>query len=236
MSTDSPATSNSILNRLSKADLDMLQPDLRAVNLPARMQLERPNQPIDKAYFLESGFASVVANGTGESIEVGIIGREGVTALPVVMATDRSPQETYMQSPGSGLEMDIADLRRHLDASSSLRRHLLHFAHVYLVQMAQTCLASGRSKLEERLARWLLMAQDRLDGDEMALTHEFLGYMLGVRRPGVTVAIKLLESKGLITSGRSKIVVVDRGGLKAATNGAYGIPEAEYRRLFGSIW
>jgi CRP-like cAMP-binding protein len=200
------------------------------------MQLERPNKPIKQSYFLESGFASVVANGTGESIEVGMIGREGVTALAVVMETDSSPYETYIQAAGNGLEMDTARLRAHMEASPSMRACLLQFAHTSLVQLGQTCLANGRNKLEERLARWLLMAHDRLGPGDLALTHEFLGTMLGVRRPGVTIAIKLLESKGLISTGRSRIVVVDRGGLEAAANGAYGVPEAEYRRLFGSVW
>jgi CRP-like cAMP-binding protein len=141
-----------------------------------------------------------------------------------------------MQAAGRGQVIDTVRLRRHMDQSATLDKCLLNFGHVYLVQMAQTCLVNGRNKLEERLARWLLMAHDRLASDEMSITQEFLGYMLGVRRPGVTVAIKLLENRGLITTGRSKIFVVDRGGLEEATNGAYGVPEAEYRRLFGSNW
>jgi hypothetical protein len=124
MVSDRPAYSNGILNRLSRADLARLQPDLQAVDLPARMQLERPNRPIDKAYFPESGFASVVADGSGETIEVGMIGREGVTALAVLMKTDRSPQETYMQAAGRGQVIDTVRLRRHMDQSATLDKCL----------------------------------------------------------------------------------------------------------------
>ena len=100
-------------------------------------------------------------------------------------------------------------------------------------QAGQTAFANGCAKLEERLARWLLMAHDRLRQKELPLTHEFLSIMLSVRRAGVTVALHLLQKRGLIKIGRRAIVVVDREGLLAACNGTYGVPEAEYRRLFG---
>ena len=94
-------------------------------------------------------------------------------------------------------------------------------------------MANGWSKLEDRLARWLLMAHDRLDLDELSITHEILSIMLGVRRPGVTVALNLLERNGLIKSHRGGIIIVDRKGLRRASNGAYGVPEAEFNWLFG---
>ena len=102
-----------------------------------------------------------------------------------------------------------------------------------LIQTSQTALANGRSKIEERLARWLLMAHDRLQEDALPLTHDFLATMLGVRRPGVTLALNLLEKKGLITTTRAAIRIPDREGLKRVCNGAYGVAEAEYDRLFG---
>ena len=94
-------------------------------------------------------------------------------------------------------------------------------------------MANGRAKIEERLARWLLMVQDRIDGDEAALTHDFIAIMLGVRRPGVTDAIHALEGKGLVRATRGALRIVDREGLEALAGGAYGLPEKEYRRLFG---
>jgi CRP-like cAMP-binding protein len=224
---------NRILSRLSQEEFGLLRPNLEAVELPVRKQLESRNKPIEAIYFIEHGFASVVANGTGRSIEVGIIGREGMTGLSVIMGTDRSPHETYMQVGGDGQRMSSAKLGQAVQESPALHRHLLRYGHAFVVQTAQTALANGRSKIEERLARWLLMANDRLDGDEVPLTHEFLSVMLGVRRPGVTVALDVLEKEGLIHAKRRAIAIVDRAGLRKISNGAYGAPEAEFKRLFG---
>src|SRR5436305_4043506 len=113
------------------------------------------------------------------------------------MAGERAPHETYMQLGGNGQRVAAAELRQAMAQSASLQRAFLHYAHAFFVQTARTAMANGRSKIEERLARWLLMAHDRTDGDELALTHEFLATMLGVRRPGVTVALNLLEGSGL---------------------------------------
>ena len=229
-----PQTSNRILRRLSQADFELLAPDLEMIDLPVRKRLEVRNKPIEYIYFPESGFASVVADGNGDrTIEVGLVGREGMTGLAVIMATDRSPNETYMQLGGAGQRLSAARLRECMDASPTLRTALLNYGHAFLVQASHTALANGRSKLEERLARWLLMAHDRIDGDDLTLTHELLAIMLGVRRPGVTIALNPLVSRGFVQTSRGVISIVDREGLEAAANGAYGAPEAEFRRLFG---
>jgi CRP-like cAMP-binding protein len=225
---------NRILSRLPLADFRLLEPHLTAVELPLRKLLEASNRRIDHIYFIERGFASVVASSPGlRNTEVGIVGNEGLTGVAVIMATDRSPHETYMQSEGFGHRISVAHFRSAMDESASLRQVLLHYAHAFVVQIAFTALANGRSKIEERLARRLLMAHDRVGGDELTLTHELLAIMLGVRRPGVTTALSVLEDKGLIKPKRGAISVLDRAGLTAAANGAYGVPEAEFRRLFG---
>ena len=225
---------NRILSHLSAQDFGLLASSLTAVDLPVRMQLEGPDKPIEYAYFIERGFASVVANGTGSpGVEVGIIGSEGLTGMALVMAADRSPNTTFIQSPGRGQRISASDLSTSMETCPSLRRSLLRYAHTFLVQMAYTALANSRNKLETRLARWLLMAHDRAGGDELILTHEFLATMLGVRRPGVTVALNFLEKRGLVRVQRKAIFVVDRQGLEEAANHAYGAPEAEFRRLFG---
>jgi CRP-like cAMP-binding protein len=116
--------------------------------------------------------------------------------------------------------------------SPTLMAILLRFVHVYMVQTASTVPANGRASIPERLARWLLMARDRVDGEGIALTHEFLATMLGVRRPGVTVALREFERRGLIDGGRGLITILDRSALETAANGHYGIAEAEFHRLF----
>ena len=123
------------------------------------------------------------------------MGCDGFTGLPIVLGNDRSPHETFMQV-GRGMRISANKLRGAISHSPSLQRALLRFAHAFMNQTANTALSNGTASLEERLARWLLMANDRLRGDEIPLTHEFLSLMLGVRRAGVTVALHYLESEG----------------------------------------
>jgi CRP-like cAMP-binding protein len=153
------ASKNRVLARLARADMALLKPHLAPVDLPVSTQLETANARIDTVYFMERGFASVVADGPGErSIEVGIIGREGMTGLALVLGHDRAAHETFMQAGGGAQRISAAHLRKAMDQSVRLHRSLLRCAHDFLIQTAQTAVANGRSKLEERLARWLLMA------------------------------------------------------------------------------
>jgi CRP-like cAMP-binding protein len=215
---------NHVLARLARADLRLLDPHLEAVDLPVRKQLVGRNKRVGHVYFPESGIVSVVANGESP-IEVGIIGREGMTGVSVLLGSDeKAPHETYVQVAGSGQRLPADRLRDALDASSSLQKALLQYANRFLTQTTETALANGRHKLEERLARWLLMADDRIDGHELPLTHEFLGVMIGTSRPGVTVALQELERRGWITHKRGVVMIIDRDGLVKASNGAYVAP------------
>jgi CRP-like cAMP-binding protein len=227
-------TSNCLLARLSLEDMKLVRPYLEAISLPLRQKLEVRNRRIDHVYFPESGFASVVATGHGDSsIEVALIGREGMTGLAVLMGTDRSPNDTFIQYAGAGLRIPVGNFHRAIERSPSLHKLLLRYGHAFVVQASHTALANARSNLEGRLSRWLLMAHDRIEGDELSLTHEFLSVMLGVRRPGVTVALKFLVQHGLIKTVRGVITILDRKGMERSANGAYGVPEAEFLRLFG---
>jgi CRP-like cAMP-binding protein len=217
------STSNHLLSRLSRADFQLLAPNLERIDLPLRKMLEARNKRVERAYFLDDGLASVVANGD-HPIEVGMIGREGMTALSVVMgSTARAVYETYMQIAGSGSWMTANALRTAMQASASLHHAMLRAAHAFMIQTTQTALANGRSKIEERLARWLLMADDRIAGDELRLTHEFLAMMLGVRRSGVTVALQGLERLGLISHRRGLIIILDRKALERNSSGTYQV-------------
>jgi CRP-like cAMP-binding protein len=215
-----PPQQNVILSRLSKADQRLLEPHLEPVDLPLRKVLERRRKPIKAIYFPDSGFASVVAD-SGKPIEIGIIGREGMTGLSVVLGHDRNDHETYMQAAGQGRCIGVKDLREAIAKSPTLLQAFLRYVHAFLHQTTQTAVANGRSKIEERLARWLLMAADRLDNGELPLTHEFLAMMLGVTRPGVTVALQELEHHGLIEHKRGRIRILHREGLMKLSNGTY---------------
>jgi CRP-like cAMP-binding protein len=226
---------NKILARLPPADFALLKPGLTLVDLPLRKLLEVRGRRIEHVYFPESGLASVVVTGAGHhSLEVGMIGREGMTGLSVILMAERSPNETFMQSAGEGWRIGAEELLAAMDKSPSLRTVFMRHGHSVMTQMAFTALSNGSYKIDERLARWLLMAQDRSDGPVVYLTHEFLSVMLGVRRPGVTAALGDLERLGLISAQRGSVTVLNRAGLEDAANGGYGGPEAEYERLFGA--
>jgi CRP-like cAMP-binding protein len=215
-------SSNRILAGLARRDLALIEPHLEPVDLPVRKVLETRRKRIDYVYFVESGFASVVANGTHKpSIEVGIIGREGMTGLALVLGGDRAQHATYIQVAGKGQRMSAARLRELDEQSPAFHRAMLRYARAFLAQTTTTALANGRSKVDERLARWLLMAHDRLGGDELNLTHEFLGLMLGTHRPGVTLALQSLEKAGLIATRRGRVTILDRKALERGSNGTY---------------
>jgi CRP-like cAMP-binding protein len=222
---------NGLLAAMSREDFALLKPKLEPLTLKTKQMLEPADKPIKHNYFIASGLASVIAIGkNGYRLEVGIIGREGMTGLPVVLGNDRSPNETFIQVEGTGARISADDLRRAMRKSESLTRVLLNFVNAFLIQTSHTALSNGTASIEQRLARWLLMAQDRLDGKEVPLTHDFLSLMLGVRRAGVTGALNQLDRKGVIRLSRGRIEIVDRKGLINCANGTYGIPEAMARR------
>ena len=230
-----PSSPNYLLASLSARDFDFIEPHLEPVKLILRKSLEKPNRRIEAVYFPHSGFASVVAiQSAKKQVEVGLIGREGMSGLPILLGDHRSPHATYMQAAGEGQCMRSIDLRKALHESSSLRDSLLKYVQAFTVQATHTAVCNAQSRLDQRLARWLLMADDRLSGNDMLpLTHEFLSIMLGVRRPGVTDALNALQRQGLLTCVRGGVAVRDRKGMERYAGETYGIPEAEYRRLIG---
>jgi CRP-like cAMP-binding protein len=231
MNSPSNGSRNRLLAVLSHADRDLLIPALETIDLDVRHILEVPNDPISHVYFVESGLVSVVgAAALNHRIEIGMVGYEGMTGLSIVLGGDRSANETLVQSSGAASRISTESLRGMLEASRSLTATLLRYVNVFMVQGSQTALANGRGRLDERLARWLLMWDDRVQPDAVAVTHEFLALLLGVRRQGVTVALHELEGKGLIRATRGEVRILDRAGLELAASGFYGVPEAEYAR------
>lgn len=229
-----PRSRNYILSALASEDIALLNPYLERIDLPSRMVLETPNRPIQYVYFPEGGLISVVAAaGRSKRAEAGIIGLDGFTGHAVVMGDDRSPNSAYIQIPGRGLRISAETLRVQMRKSHTLQITLHKFVASFLVQASYTALAYSIGTLAERLARWLLMANDRVGGDSLDITHEFLSIMLGVRRAGVTVALKDLVAKDIIAMSRSKIQIVDRAGLQRIAGDIYGVPEAEQSRLTG---
>lgn len=226
-----PTSRNQLLALMSSEDLRAIEPHLTPVNLPVRKHFERPNKRIDAVYFPESGFASVVAIQAHRELEVGLIGREGMSGLAVALGNHRSPHSTYVQVAGTGQSMPSAELRKIMLASPSFRELVLKYVQAFCIQTTHAAICNAQSNLSIRLARWLLMAHDRTEGDLLPLTHEFLALMLAVRRAGVTVAVTALAKSGFIHCTRAQIRVLDRKGLERTAGESYGVPEAEYRRL-----
>jgi CRP-like cAMP-binding protein len=226
---------NRLLQKIHLEDWDLIGPHLETVTLKERQIIEVPTKLVTHAYFLETGVASVMAvNAEDHRIEVGVIGFEGVTGVPLIMGDTRAQHSTYMQIGGSGHRILQEALGEAMAKSEGLRALMLKSAQGFMIQTAHTALANGRAKLEQRLARWLLMALDRLTTDTVPLTHEFLAVMLGVRRAGITVAVHGFERRGLVTTRRGQLTVVDRGGIEQIAGSFYGTPEAELRRLLES--
>ena len=225
------STRNHLFLALAPPDYGLLEPHLTKIAFTVRQLFEEVNKPIEHVYFPENGIVSIVAKSRHEQAEAAIVGLEGMTGIPVVLGNDRWVNDTYVQVEGSGFQIAASDLRRALAKSANLRAIFLAFTQAFVVQTTQTALANARGNVEERLARWLLMAHDRLDGNELPLTHEFLALMLGVRRAGVTTTLQKLESDGLVVAKRGVISVEDRAGLIRLADRLYGVAEEEYRRL-----
>jgi CRP-like cAMP-binding protein len=225
---------NWLLAALPPRDFALLRPHLRPVVMELRKDIERPNRKIEFVCFMETGIASVVAIQPDDTqVEVGLIGCEGMSGTAVVLGGDQSPNSTYIQAAGEAQRISTRQLRKAMTASASLRNYLLKFVQVFMVQTAHTAIANARAPIDRRLARWLLMAHDRLRDDTLLLTHEFLALMLGVRRAGVTEALQSLKRQKLIETGRNRIVVLNRKGIEKLAGNTYGVPETEYRRLIG---
>lgn len=227
---DQTGIQNRLLSALPPADFSLLRPALEEIPLRLRDVLVGPGDLIDRVYFPESGLISIVSPGEVET-EVGIVGREGLAGIAVLLGVDRAPLKLTVQSSGSGFAMPVGAFRDVVAKSATVRNMLLRYTHVFMMQAASTCYANAHFTVEQRLARWLLMTHDRLDGDDVDVTHEFLAMMLCVRRPGVTVATHVLEGNHAIRARRGRITILDREKLADLARDGYGFAEAEYERL-----
>jgi CRP-like cAMP-binding protein len=193
--------------------------------------LFKPEDRLSSILFIEEGIVSIIGRSDDRRVEVGMVGREGLAGVEAILGIDRSPYEYLVQLAGRAMKLDAGSLGEAINASIPLRDLLLRFTHVARVQAAETAVSNGSQTIDRRLARWLLMYRDRTDSDDVAVTHKFLAVMLGVRRAGITEAIHRLEGKRLLRARRSSLSILDRQGLERFAGTAYGLPEAEFRRL-----
>jgi CRP-like cAMP-binding protein len=232
MSESLPRPRNLILAQLPDAEYETLAKSLVPVDLPLHMRLSEPNEPIEYAYFLNSGLISTDAlTEKGESVEVGVIGREGFAGLPALLDQPQMSHSVLMQGIGEGFRIRSSILREQFVKGGMLQRMVHTFAYLQLVQVTQSVLCNRMHEVDARLARWLLTSADRMESESLYLTQEFLAQMLGVQRSTVTVAAGDLQRGGLIGSSRGKIHILDREKLAATACECYRIVSASYRRV-----
>ena len=224
--------SNRLLAALPATSRDSLLPRLTRVPLTLRQVLHRADAPIDMVYFPETGMISLIANlADGGQAEVGVVGREGMLGTALLADVETSFIEAMVQVPGSALRMPARQFRDEIRADAALRTLALRYIEAMQAQVMQTAGCNAHHALEQRLARWLLMAHDRVQGDHLPLTHDFIAVMLGVHRPSITVAAGLLQRGGLIRYTAGHIVVQDRAGLEALSCECYAAVQQRFETI-----
>ena len=223
---------NRLLRVLSPAEYKWITPNLKSVSLSAGEVLAEADEPFRYVHFIESAVVSVVNQVDGATVEVGTVGNEGMAGLSVFLDGGIASSRTFAQVPGDSKRMRAEIFAAGIDQRPGLRRLLNRYTQAFLTQVSQTAACNRVHQVNQRCARWLLMTHDRVDGaDTFPLTHQYLAYMLGVRRAGVTVAAGALQKAGLISYTRGRITIVDRKGLEAVSCKCYGIVKSHFERL-----
>lgn len=227
-----PPTKNHILNALSGTDYARLAPHLEFINTTNGQLLYKADQTIDYVYFPDKSMISLVSQmSDGASVEVGVIGFEGMAGLPCLLGVSESLHETMVQIHDGMARMPAHLLREEFKRGGALHDLLLRYTHSLLVLTAQVAACNRAHAVEERLARWLLMCHDRCFCEDLPLTHEFLAMMLGVRRAGVTTAALALQAEGLIHYSRGHIRIANREGLEDYACECYAMIKTEFDRV-----
>ncbi|MGC2741722.1 MAG: Crp/Fnr family transcriptional regulator [Candidatus Angelobacter sp.] len=233
--TTKPGPKNRLLKFLPHEDYERLLPHLQPATFKYKLSLYKADEPIEFVYFIETGVASLVNTmKNGDSAEVGTIGNEGMVGLPVVFGDSQAPTSVYIQVAGQGLRMKAKTFWQELQTSVSLRTAMLHYAHAFFNQVAQSAACNTFHHLEQRCCRWFLMTYDRMESEEFQLTQEFLAMMLGVQRPGVTIAAGALQRAGLVHYSRGQVKILDYAGLVKRSCECYSESKREFDRLLGT--
>jgi CRP-like cAMP-binding protein len=228
---------NFFLNALSAPLREEVLAACTPIPLPIRTSLYKPEKTPEFAYFPTSGVASVVSeSAAGESVEVGFIGREGLIGSLHLMGPAPVPTEAFVQMEGTGLRIPFAKLKRLFHSNAEIHARLLEFVQVQALILSQIASCNRIHEANERLARWLLTAQDRTQSDVLDITQEFLAMMLGARRPTVSMVAGALQRSGLIEYNRGRVTIPDREKLEAAACDCYKVTKALSDNLYKQTW
>ena len=231
---DQPRPANKILAALPHEEFEQLQPKLREATFKLGEIIYRAEEPIDYVYFINRGIVSWLATlEDGNTVEAGVIGSEGLAGVSTLLGARSTPNQALTQAEVHGLRISSRDLADEFRKNGELNRMILRFVHSMFTQVAQTAACNRLHTLDQRLARWLLMTQDRAHNDTFRLTHDFLAYMLGVRRAGVTEAAGHLQAQRLIRYVRGELTVLNRRGLEALSCPCYSMFKATYLQHLG---
>lgn len=235
MSDESHAPNvNYILASLPPEDYERLQPHLEPYEMKHGEILHRAGGEMEYVYFPENSMVSLISHTAGgESVEVGVVGFEGMAGISSVLGVDDSPHEALVQIHDGGMRLGVRALREDFKRGGALHDLLLRYTQALLLQTSQVAACNRLHTLSERLARWLLMSLDRCECEELPFTQEFLSLMLGVRRAGVTEAAIILQAEGLIHYSRGRIMIIDRPGLETHSCECYPVIREEFDRLVG---
>jgi CRP-like cAMP-binding protein len=215
-------TRNLLLRRLPPAELEWIAPHLRRVTFDFKETLYETGGTVESVYFVESGVISIVKDlEDGGTVETGTVGNEGLVGVPVLLGVPRAAERAFCQIPGYGHRMPAPIAIEARSNGSVLGNLMLRSSYRMLAMVSQTAACNRAHPVNERMARWLLMTHDRVEGDEFPLTQEFLAQMLGVRRPSVNTAGLALQQAGLIRYSRGRITIVNREGLEASACECY---------------
>ena len=229
------ACGNLLLSRLPEQEYQALLPWLAFVDCPLKSSFFHRDQPIDHVYFPLSGEHSVLAimeNGT--AVEVGTVGKEGFSPVDILTGSELSLETVTCQIPGEALRLPLAQFVAAIEHKTELRRLAYRYLQAYMAQVSQSVACNRLHTIEERFAKWLLMNHDRVPGDDIAITQEFLADMLGVHRPSVSLIARSFQQLGLIRYSRGLLTIVDRPGLEEASCECYGVVRRQFERALGT--